>query len=373
MTYFRLAMFVACPRPPKFERWQESTISHQLQLAELYPTRRRIKTSPLSAYITMLLHWRRDDQSCPTGQNYYRCSSVSYAGCCAHDPCGSGVCTDSYSDIGAGSCGDYHTVTVTQTVLQGAATSTVDPTNSAAAPASVTNDLVAIISATGSSDPSSSSSGSATTTRGSPGSSPTGLAPWSLAMTSSGSSSGPYTTTTLSSMPATTKTLSLVVASRTSTATKCPTSKPKPANSSPKSTTPPGTIAGSVIGSMAGLTLIILLLTWCFRRKKKVRFTFKRKTQTTTTAPQPQPQSPKPSLENELEDGQQLSATSGHTNSHTPANLAYQGANNNNANVTSQSPNQWHGNRPLSNPRSLDFGLPQIPQHSTAFLPKHWI
>ncbi|KAL2410019.1 hypothetical protein ABEF92_007904 [Exophiala dermatitidis] len=365
MTYFRLAMFVACPRPPKFERWQESTISHQLQLAELYPTRRRIKTSPLSAYITMLLHWRRDDQSCPTGQNYYRCSSVSYAGCCAHDPCGSGVCTDSDSDIGAGSCGDYHTVTVTQTVLQGAATSTVDPTNSAAAPASVSNDLVAIISATGSSDPSSSSSGSATTTTGSPGSSSTGLAPWSLAMTSSGSSSGPYTTTTLSSMPATTKTLSLVVASRTSTATKCPTSKPKPANSSPKSTTPPGTIAGSVIGSMAGLALIILLLTWCFRRKKKVRFTFKRKTQTTTTTTEPP--SSKSTAEKELEDGQSSASSNITTNS------AYQGANNNNANVTGQSPNQWHGNRPLPSPRSLDFGLPQIPQHSTAFLPKQWI
>ncbi|KAL2444423.1 hypothetical protein ABEF95_016773 [Exophiala dermatitidis] len=275
----------------------------------------------------MLLHWRRDDQSCPTGQNYYRCSSISY----------------------------------------GAATSTVDPTNSAAAPASVTNDLVAIISATGSSDPSSSPSGSATITTGLPGPSSTDLAPWSLAVTSSGSSSGPYTTTTLSSMPATTKTLSLVVASRTSTATKCPT--PKPGSSRPNSTTPPGTIAGSVIGSMAGLALIILLLTWCFRRKKEVKFTFKRKTETTTA----EQQSSKPSSEKELEDGQQPSATGSHTTSDTTANPAYQGANNNNAASQSVSPNQWHGTRPLPSLRSLDFGLPQIPQHSSAFLPKQWI
>ncbi|EXJ88687.1 hypothetical protein A1O1_05618 [Capronia coronata CBS 617.96] len=280
----------------------------------------------------MLFPWQRDVRSCPPGQNYYGCSAVSYAGCCAHDPCGSGVCIDAPFASTPGSCGGRQTVTVTETILHGAATSTVDPSNSAfltsttgdAGAATTTTDSYSLVS-------SSSFSGSGSITV-------TGPSTWADAVQPLTSDVVPtsipaVSSTTVTNSAATTKTLSLVVASPSlkPTTSPCPTpgiSKPKPP--------PPGTIAGSVVGSMAGLALIILLLTWCMRRKRKVKFTFKRK-------------SKNPDQERNSEDVESKPE---------PSVAALWTA---------------EQNKPLPSPRSFDFGLPRIPQNSTALMPKQWI
>ncbi|EXJ77992.1 hypothetical protein A1O3_09151 [Capronia epimyces CBS 606.96] len=267
----------------------------------------------------MLFPWQQDVQSCPSSQNYYRCSSVPYAGCCAHDPCGSGVCTDIASGLEPGSCGSRETVTVTQTILHGAATSTVNSTTGA-----FSSTRGEPSTATGIS----SSEGSAPVT-GLPVSAE-GIIPLTSAVVPI---TAPTVISDISSISAaTTKTLNLVAATPSSTSTTSPC--PKPGSSHPKSTT--GTIAGSVIGIMAGLALLIVLLSWCFRRKSKVKLTFKRKPM-------------EAEQEQDREDVESKPST----------------------NVNPPDPPEH--SQPLPTPISFDFGLPRIPANSTASMPKQWI
>ncbi|KIW83231.1 hypothetical protein Z517_02476 [Fonsecaea pedrosoi CBS 271.37] len=109
------------------------------------------------------------------------------------------------------------------------------------------------------------------------------------------------------------------------------------ASSTTKSTrTPPATIAGSVIGSMAGLALIVTLLIWCCRRKRKIKLTFKRKVQKTDQEEQL----------NELQSVREA------------RDQALRRLENN--------------DKALPSPRSFDFGLPPIPKNSSPVMPQQW-
>ncbi|OQU93952.1 hypothetical protein CLAIMM_00385 [Cladophialophora immunda] len=274
----------------------------------------------------MFSFWHRDVLTCPENQNYYHCSSVPYSGCCTHDPCNAGVCEDTPSDSSSDSCGAGITVTVTQTVLQGAATSTVNT------PAS-SFDL-----ATDQPDGASADQSSLV---------PSGIGT-SSASPSAQASSIPFPfipittpdTTLTTAAPGTTMTKNLIhatpsaSANATGSATTSECAKPT-ASATPKSTpTPPATIAGSVIGSMAGLALIVTLLIWCCRRKRKI--TFKRKVQKTDQEEQSNElQSVKEERDQDLR-------------------------------------RLEHGKMPPT-PRSFDFGLPQVPTNSSPVMPQRWV
>ncbi|KAI1613712.1 hypothetical protein EDD36DRAFT_463588 [Exophiala viscosa] len=208
------------------------------------------------------------------------------------------------------SCAAPSTVTVTQTVLQGVATSTVDP-DSSSFPSTTDGMVVSTIPVFG--------GGFETTLVPVPSSPPTTTAS--------------ITSITVSRSVATTKTLSLASASHSSSSSKtpCPT-----ASSTASKSAPAGTVAGGVLGGVAGLAMIMLLLLWCCRRKRKVNITFKRNTKNIT-----QPESPK-DVEAVKQD-RDLALQTLQQNQHIPS------------------------------PRSFDFGLPNIPPHSTAIMQKPWI
>ncbi|OCT48693.1 hypothetical protein CLCR_05150 [Cladophialophora carrionii] len=222
----------------------------------------------------------------------------------------------------ADSCGQQITVTVTQTILQGAATRTTN------APASSDQSTPLSSSASTSSD---ADDGHASPVA-------FGFLPVSISDT---------TLTTLS--PATTMTLNLVhatsssgrasVSKATSASSECPkpTVSAAATTASPKSSTPPGTIAGGVIGSMAGLAVIIALLLYCCRRKRKI--TFRRKVQKTDQEDQ----------------------------AHVLESITQE------KDEAVRQLEQTRQSKPLPSPRSFDFGLPKI-QHSTSpVMPQRWI
>jgi hypothetical protein len=132
---------------------------------------------------------------------------------------------------------------------------------------------------------------------------------------------GPHTTMTLHLAP--------VNPTPQPTASECP--KPQ---ASKTNTAPAGRIAGSVIGSMAGLALIILLLSWCMKRKRKIKLTFKRKNS---------------DLPTEADEAKQVHEE------------------------TATAIREMQRNNDMRSPRSFDFGLPQIPQHPPMNPPQKWI
>ncbi|KAK5375365.1 hypothetical protein LTS03_005920 [Exophiala xenobiotica] len=259
----------------------------------------------------MFFPWQRDEQTCPSNQNYYRCSSVPYSGCCSHDPCTTGHCTNDTVD----SCAAPSTVTVTQTILHGAATSTLSPVDPSF-PSSSAIFTFGAINLAQSSDTSASDT----------------------SLTATGLSSAPVptvtpsvTSVTISSGIPTTKTVHLVSASATASSSPCP----KPSSAASKAT-PSGTIAGGVIGGMAGLAMIVLLLLWCCgRRKRKFNFTLKRKTICTGEEDAPKD-------EEGIQQDRELALQSLEHNKH------------------------------ITSPRSFDFGLPRILQNATPIMPKQW-
>ncbi|EXJ74401.1 uncharacterized protein A1O5_02697 [Cladophialophora psammophila CBS 110553] len=270
----------------------------------------------------MFSFWYRDASTCPENQNYYRCSSVSYSGCCTHDPCSSGVCEDtpdSHSDL----CGAGITVTVTQTILQGAATSTI---NTATSSSGMT---------TGEPDVNPPNQSSLIPSSGGTSSMPPSLQASSIPSrfipsNTTGATVGPGTTKTIHLVPATPGSTANITASASSS--KCP--KPTASTTANSTPPPPATIAGSVIGSMAGLALIVSLLVWCCRRKRKI--TFKRKVQKTDQEEQ----------SNELRSVKE-----------------------------ERDQALWclEQNKTLPSPRPVDFGLPQVPKNSGPVMPQQWI
>jgi hypothetical protein len=152
------------------------------------------------------------------------------------------------------SCGADHTVTVTETILQGAETST----------------LVDLIGAT--------STGLIATATGRPsiGLNAAMESTFEPESTSTSDSSTQQATVSVTSTVATTKTLNLVSATSSSAprASECPSR-----DASKSSSAPAATIAGSVVGSIAGLALIVLLVSYLLKRKRKLKLTIKRKTE----------------------------------------------------------------------------------------------
>ncbi|KIW92246.1 uncharacterized protein Z519_07230 [Cladophialophora bantiana CBS 173.52] len=140
----------------------------------------------------------------------------------------------------------------------------------------------------------------------------------------------PGTTMTIHLVPATPSSSANITAGATSS--KCP--KPTASTAANSTPTPPATIAGSVIGSMAGLALIVSLLVWCCRRKRKI--TFKRKVQKTDHEEQ----------SNELRSVKE---------------------------ERDQALRCLEQNKTFPSPRSFDFGLPQVPKNSSPVMPQQWI
>ncbi|KIX99107.1 uncharacterized protein Z520_05568 [Fonsecaea multimorphosa CBS 102226] len=140
----------------------------------------------------------------------------------------------------------------------------------------------------------------------------------------------PGTTLTISLASATPSSSANATASATSS--KCP--KPTASVTTKPTPTPPATIAGSVIGSMAGLALIVTLLIWCCRRKRKI--TFKRKVQKIDQEEQ----------SNELQSVKE---------------------------ERDQALRRLEHDKAIPSPRSFDFGLPQVPKTSSPVIPHQWI
>jgi hypothetical protein len=177
---------------------------------------------------------RQEGASCPLNQNYYSCRSGSYAGCCSHDPCLTGMCDNNPAD---GQC-IPSTLTITQTVYDGTASLTT-PTNRSAANYGI---------------------GSATFTVG------TSL--------STGNVSSIASDTTVRNTATATQTHLMTLASTNATAGKPSPSKPSTLQTSapsPSTRISQGAIAGSVIGSIVGLILLCILLLYCCQHRKKLR------------------------------------------------------------------------------------------------------
>lgn len=153
-------------------------------------------------------------------------------------------------------CGAQQTVTVTETVLQGAETSTLVDF------AYVTTSTEPIATATG--RPNIDLDAAYVTS-------------YASEPTTTTVSSSQEATVSVTSTLETTRTLNLVSATSSSSPrpSQCPSKDP-----SKPSTAPTATIAGSVVGSMAGLALIGLLLSCLLKRKRKLKLTIKRKTET---------------------------------------------------------------------------------------------
>lgn len=207
-------------------------------------------------------------------------------------------------------------MTVTRTTSQGAATSTTpvageSPTTQVPSPIPVVPDPTRVNTQL--------DVASTATTSQTPSPSPPGTAS--------------AVTSTLSwSSAATTKTLHLVSAS----AGTSPSASARPeSDAAPSKSTPPGTIAVSVVGSMAGLALIVLLLTWCLGRRKSTKFTFNRKVQ-------------KVDPEDEPKDAEAIDRDRNGTL-------------------------QRLERQSVPSPRPFDFGLPTIPNDSTPIMPRRWM
>ncbi|KAK5050344.1 hypothetical protein LTR84_003625 [Exophiala bonariae] len=165
-------------------------------------------------------------------------------------------------------CGAAQTVTVTETVLQGAATSTLVDFGYITT-ASITEELIA--TATGRPNVGLNAVYGTTTQTSEPTTGPT---PTTDSISSS--SSMRETTVSVTSTLGTTKTLSLMSAS---TSSAIPRASECSSQGGASRTAPAATIAGSVVGSMAGLALIGLLVSYLLKRKRKLRLkmTLKRK------------------------------------------------------------------------------------------------
>lgn len=167
-------------------------------------------------------------------------------------------------------CGAQYTVTVTETVLHGAETSTlVDfgyiTTSTEELIATATGrpnvGLNAVYGTTSTTEP---TSLTATTD--------------SSTSTSISTSSTRETTISVTSTLGTTRTLSLISAAPSSA---LPRGSECPSNDTASGRAPAATIAGSVVGSMAGLALLGVLVSYLLKRKRKLKLklTVKRKTE----------------------------------------------------------------------------------------------
>ncbi|KAJ9637626.1 hypothetical protein H2204_004775 [Knufia peltigerae] len=214
-------------------------------------------------------------------------------------------------------CAPPSTITVTQTVLQGAATSTVASTD---APSSISSAEFTFGAINVNQSDASNTSGASVTDSGS--------------LLASGAAHTPSVTSiTLSSTVPTTKTIHLVSASTSATGSATSSACPEPSSSSSTSKHS-GAIAGGVLGGMAGLAMLLVLLLWCGRRRSKFKFTFNRKLGKTEDEPKSED-----AIRHERD-------------------LAMQ---------------QLEQNKSIPSPRSFDFGLPKVSQNSTPIMPKHWI
>ncbi|KIW20421.1 hypothetical protein PV08_00996 [Exophiala spinifera] len=214
-------------------------------------------------------------------------------------------------------CTPPNTITITQTILQGAATSRITSTDSALSTLSAEFTFGAINFGQGDS---SRTPGASATDSGS-------------LLTSGFAGTPPVTSITLSSTVPTTKTIHLVSASASATSSATSSACPTQSSSS-SSSKHSGAIAGGVLGGMAGVALILLLLLWCSRRHSKFKLTFKRKMINTVD-------------EQKREDAVQQER-----------GFAMQ---------------RLEQNHEIPSPRSFDFGLPKVPQNSTPIMPKQWI
>ncbi len=229
-------------------------------------------------------------------------------------------------------CAGPVTVTVTQTILQGAATSTTDGSASSA--------LTTGEPTTASSDASTQASGTESISIADLQASPAfGLL--SVVSHTTLTTMAPPTTLTLNLVHATPTSSSSTSTSAksTSTSSDCPkpTASKAASSDTPKPSTPPGTIAGGVIGSMAGLALFVAILLYCCRRKRN--FTFKRKVQ--KVVPNDRSTELEAAQQDEDEAMRQLE--------------------------------QARLSKPLPTPRSFDFGLPKINHSTSPVMPQRWI
>lgn len=203
----------------------------------------------------MLYMWPKYTSEFPQAHS----SQIHYSapsGCCeSQAPCPPDRC-ESEGTSAASHCraSTSTTVTVTQTVLVGATTQTLTGEASSSLTAAIGTPPVC------SSTFRTIAQSSSTTLASSP--------PPSASMAS---------LNTLSGTIATTKTFNLVSAGAT-TATDCPAStlSSSSAHTRPHSSSA-GIIAGSVIGSLAGLALLGLLISYCLKRKAGLKLKLKRK------------------------------------------------------------------------------------------------
>ncbi|KEF51804.1 uncharacterized protein A1O9_12141 [Exophiala aquamarina CBS 119918] len=242
-------------------------------------------------------------------------------------------------------CGIEYTVTVTETVLQDAATSTlvnlIDGTSTALSPIDTSSTALPNFGANAAMGPSGNSTFDSQPTVASSHTTISGSS-------SSSSNSTQEATVSVTSTLGTTKTLSLVSAtppigaSRPAPprASECPSSDASHGSSSP----PAATIAGSIVGSMAGLALVGLLVSYLLKRKRKWKAKLTIKKKTTTEENDSQRGEDAPQMGNVIATLEALER------------------------------------RSLASPRSFEFGfnpatapLPALPKHSTAVRPPQWI
>jgi hypothetical protein len=245
-------------------------------------------------------------------------------------------------------CGEPVTVTVTKTVLQDAATSTTTTE------AADSNNLIA--TAPASAFPPSNTVSSSIDIQSSFSSVIAfGYLP-SVTTDTTLTTTAPGTTLTISLISATPSSITIATHSRatSSTCTKSTfieataTSKPSHISSpslSGGSRTPAGTIAGGVIGSVAGLGLLIALLLYFCRHKRK--FSFKRKVVKKNTLTADQEEQLQTVAQELSEIKTAIARASVVTGSNKPLPA------------------------PAISPRSFDFGLPKI--HRSPIMPHRWL
>ncbi|KAJ5377691.1 uncharacterized protein N7496_005100 [Penicillium cataractarum] len=160
---------------------------------------------------------RRDDTTCEGSKQWYVCSAGNFRGCCASDPCSSGICFDDNVSL-------LH--------LTSAASSTTSTTSSKS-----TSTTTGITTSTVSALPSTTDSHTSSST----------------SVSSNDTSAPAATTSTESSTATSTATATSSVAAAASTGTHSPSKGP---------------IIGGVVAAIAALILIILLFWLCRRRRK---------------------------------------------------------------------------------------------------------
>ncbi|CEJ56966.1 hypothetical protein PMG11_05677 [Penicillium brasilianum] len=164
---------------------------------------------------------RRDDTTCGNSQQWYICSAGNFRGCCASDPCSSGICFDDNVSL-------LH--------LTSAASSTSSTTSSKGTSTSTTT------------------SSSTTTISTIP---------------STASSHTSSSTTSVSSVDKSAPVASDSTKSSTATSTATTTSSAAAAASTGSRSSSKGPIIGGIAGAIAALTLIILLFWFCRRRRTR--------------------------------------------------------------------------------------------------------